>query len=272
MSGLLQATDVSVVGGVDSPARFQRWPGSGASPLHAGVLPFPDPLFHLPPPTVANGVVNVYPGVNGQTYGSPQDVVVVLTLGATVTFSPGVYHSITITGDGPGTVTFDPGIYVLLGGQPNALCIATGASVSGSGVLFYNTGSDYDVTSGAPDVNDGDALGTDSTQGNTFGSVSIQAGSLSLAPLNDCTSPFDGLAFYQRRWNSQPLAVQTGSVADSVAGTVYARRAKVTLSGSGTYNGQIVAGSLSLLPPASGGLTFGHGPKLGKAKQAYLVE
>jgi Flp pilus assembly protein TadG len=271
-SGVLQATDVSVVGGVDAPGRFQQASGSGGSPLHAGILPFPDPLFHLPPSTVANGVVNVYPGANGQTFGSPQDVSISIAGGATATLSPGVYRSINVTGDGPGTVTFNPGIYVLLGGQPYALQIATGAAVVGNDVLFYNTGSDYDVTTGLPDANDGDALGIDSTSGNTFGAISIQAGSLSLGPLNDPASQFNNLAIYQRRWNPQAVVVKTAAAADGIAGGVYARWAKVTLSGPGTYNGQVVAGALSLLPQASGGMTCNRGPKLPKAMQVYLVE
>jgi hypothetical protein len=226
----------------------------------------------MPSPTIACGVVDACPGVNGQSFGSPQDVSVSIAGGATATFSPGVYRSITVTGDGPGTVTFTPGIYVLLGGQPYTLRIATGAAVLANAALFYNTGSDYNVTMGLPDTNDGDALGIDSTSGNTFGAISIQAGSLSLAPLDDPASPFDGLAIYQRRWNTQAVVVRTAAAADGIAGGVYARWAKVTLSGPGTYNGQFAAGALRLLPPASGGLMFNRGPKLGKARQVYLVE
>src|SRR5262249_39985373 len=143
----VQAGNLQVVGGVDPPANITSLPGSSGSPLHAGALSVPDPLLNLPTPTTSNGVVNTYPGLNSrgqwQTYNTPQDVSVSISGNQSITFSPGIYNSIAIAGGGPGTVTFSPGIYVLVGGKSVTLNITTGATVTGNGVMFYNTGSDY---------------------------------------------------------------------------------------------------------------------------------
>ena len=79
---------------------------------------------------------------------------VVATLGAdNITLSPGIYTSLEITGAGPGTVIFQPGVYVFQGGNSagHALWIDTAGTMVADGVLFYNTGSSYNPTTGMPD-------------------------------------------------------------------------------------------------------------------------
>src|SRR5690606_34100503 len=142
----------------------QSLDGLGGNVLRARQLLHSDTLLFLPPPTTASGVPAVFPGPNGQTFSSPQHVSVTVGKGDAVTFAPGIYGSITISGEGPGTVIFHPGIYVLLGGQGDpayALRLETGAAVTGEGVLFYNTGSNYDWGTGLPDADDGNARGGD---------------------------------------------------------------------------------------------------------------
>src|SRR5262249_31601370 len=119
-------------------------------PVLARVPIAPDPLtnpnYTLPTPTTSSPGVAV---VN-TNYGD-----VNVSNGQTVTLNPGIYSSIKVTG---GTVTFNPGIYVLSPPKnaTNTFQIS-GGTLTGNGVMFYNTGSDYTPSSGAPDSSDGSA-------------------------------------------------------------------------------------------------------------------
>src|SRR5262249_30891556 len=159
-----------VVGGADSATAYLN--SSGVSSLKSRQLPRSDPYLNLPIPTTATGVALTYPGPNGTTFASPQQVSVALTSGQTVTFAPGIYRSIEVTG--AGSVAFQPGIYVLQGGSPagHALNITVpGGTVTGAGVMFYNTGSTYDPATGAPDRNDGNELGAEPAT--SFGDITF---------------------------------------------------------------------------------------------------
>ena len=50
-------------------------------------------------------------------------------------------------------MTLHPGIYVLNGGSAS-VNFGSATSVSGSGVMFYVTGANYNATSGTPDTSD----------------------------------------------------------------------------------------------------------------------
>jgi Flp pilus assembly protein TadG len=275
---LLRASDVEVVGGVDVPANFQNLPGVSANPLHANVLPKTDPLLTLPTPTTANGVTAAYWQLSGTTLtpaASPQDVSVSVATGQSITFQPGIYKSITIAGAGPGSVTFNPGIYVVgsqfAGGGPT-LSITTGAAVTvaGSGVMFYNTGSDYNAAAGSPDSYDGGTSPSPPASTN-FGSVNVSGLSVNLQPLTGSGGPFDGMLIYQRRWNTQPISIQGNGGSTVLGGTLYAKWANVQLTGTGTYNAQFLAASLGVTGGAN--LTINTaGSKLGKANEVFLVE
>jgi hypothetical protein len=274
---LLQASRIDVVGGVDVPANFQNLPGTTGNPLHARALIEPDNLVNLPTPTTGNGVVNTFwqRDNNGTwtTASQPQDVAVSISNNETVTFSPGVYKSITVTGGGPGTVTFLPGIYVIganFQGGGDSLKITSGATVVGNGVMFYNTGSDYVATSGLPDANDGDALGTVANNVN-FGSVNISAAQLNLIGIQNTGSVFNGMLFYQRRWNTKTISIQGNSQQSSLGGTLYAKWANFKVTGQGTYAAQFVAGSLAVSGQADITIDF-VSTNLGRANQVFLVE
>jgi hypothetical protein len=257
----LCSTNLRVVGGVDSPSSITAM-SSQAAPLNAGLLPRSDPFLNLATPTVATGVVATS---NGD---------VVETLGAdNITLSPGIYNSLTITGMGPGTLTFLPGVYVFQGGNGagNALAINTAGAIVANGVLFYNTGTSYNPTTGTPDQHDGNALGSEA--GTQFGSVQIQAGSLIFTGLADASSPFNGMAYYQRRWNVQPVSVSSGTASSSVAGTIYARWAGASLTISGSWQGQIAAGSVKINCATSNkSVTISKGTVYAKSPQVFLVE
>src|SRR5207245_2091039 len=65
---------------------------------------------------------------------------------------PGVYQSITIMG---GTVSFNPGIYILSPSNNSSYSLdVSGGTVTGVGVMFYNTGGDFVPNTGYPDYND----------------------------------------------------------------------------------------------------------------------
>src|SRR5206468_2675113 len=87
---------------------------------------------------VGNGVINT-------NYGK-----VAVGNGDNVTLNPGIYQQIKITG---GTTVLNPGIYVIAANSNNAMQI-NGGTVTAKGVMFYNTGSNYDPETGAPDNTD----------------------------------------------------------------------------------------------------------------------
>jgi hypothetical protein len=257
----VQAVAVAVVGGVDSPGAFLPAPGNTGSPLNAGGLPRGDPLLHLPAPTLA-----------GQT-ASVQDLSVTLSGTDNVTVFPGVYRSIEVIGAGTGTVTFQPGVYILTGGNASghALHIDTAATVQAAGVLFYNTGSNYDPSQGTPDSADTD---TSLDPGASFGDVFLSAGRLLLTPWSDPSSPFDGLAYYQRRANPAAVTIQSNSPQDILAGTLYAPRAALTVkAGPAPLQVQLIAGSLQIQgQPTGAAVLFAAPSQVARANQVFLVE
>ena len=252
----LQGTDIRVVGGVDTPANFQNVPGNVGNPLHAGVLPEPDPLEYLATPTTANGV-------NSTSRGAWKN-------GTQASLLPGVYDSLEIKN---ANYNFPAGIYVIKGGN---FSITGNSTVTGSGVMFYLTGSNYDSTTGSPDSSDGGS--SPPTSGNpTFGGITINggsganAGTVNLTGLNDSTSPFNGMLFYQRRWNTQGADINGGSDVTQLNGTIYAKWAQFKLDGAGVYNSQFLVGSLALSGQANITINYA-GKNLGKAPQVFLVE
>lgn len=225
-NGTVQAPDIRIVGGVNNPANFEPYdPAVTTSPLRTGQLPLEDPLEYLPPPTIATGAnPTVYPAVS-------------VTGNTTVTLTPGIYPSIQIQS---GTVVFEPGIYIIRGGD----LVVTEDRVTANGVMFYITGSDYDVTSGLPDSGDIGAVPPDSG-GASFGGVTINA-SMQFHGLNDPSSPFHGMLFYQRRLNTNSFSLAGNSAAGNLSGTFYSKWASLDISGQGTYGSQIIAADVKL--------------------------
>ncbi|MFL5245750.1 MAG: pilus assembly protein TadG-related protein [Gemmataceae bacterium] len=292
------ATTLNVVGGISNIDNARTYDAAFSAsgnyydtsnidrPLIARVPIAPDPLTpsnttsanNLPPPTTSppagTRVIKTFPKYLGSgnwdlTQTTPQDI----SIGNsdTVTFSPGIYSSIKITG---GTVTFQSGIYVLSpqSNTTNTFSV-TGGTITGSGVMFYNTASNYDPDTGLPDSND---LNTTSNLTNQthVGAVSIggsNGASIALSPLAD-SGPFNGFLFYQRRWNTSGASFTKSSGATmSFSGTLYAKWANFKLSGQGTYNAQFLVGSMNI----DGGATVtidATGKNLGKANLVFLVE
>lgn len=259
---------IGVVGGVASGSQNKFLDYNGNNPnttLHAGSLPTPDPLLNVPTPTTANGVINRDLGSPSINNGNANGLVSPnVKTGGTVFLNPGIYASISING---GTVVFNPGIYVLKGGGAS---IGGNGSVTGTGVMFYNTGSDYNATTGAPDTSDGSAS-PNPPGGTTFGQLSIGGGG-TFSLTAPTTGTFTGMAVYQRRWNTQSMSIGgNGSV--SVSGTVYAKWAALSVGGTGAYSSasQLIVGSMSL--GGNGDVTINlAGQTLAKTNQVFLVE
>ena len=79
------------------------------------------------------------------------------------------------------------------------------------------------------------------------------------------------MLFYQRRLNDEPLTITGDSSEGNLAGTLYAKWAKIIITGSGTYDAQFVVGSMDIAGGAEVILTYA-GRKLGMAPQVFLVE
>jgi Flp pilus assembly protein TadG len=253
-NGNLKALDVESVGGVNNINKITNYNAGGQSPLHTGAVTQPDPFQFLSAPTTANGgVATNYGAVN-------------LSGNANVTLSPGVYTSISVSSNV--NVTLNPGIYIIAGG---GLQMTGNATLSGSGVMIYNTGSDYNVNTGLPDANDGTS--SPPASGNpTFGSVSITGNALlNLTPYSNSSSPFDGMVIYQRRLNTQPMKIAGNGSSDVLKGTVYAKSAPLDLAGNGTFNAQFIVQSTNYV--GNGSLVLNSsGQHLAKSDQVYLVE
>jgi len=297
----VSTTSYTVVGGVNDPALFKNIDTGTNDPniLHTGSLPLPDPLASLATPSVANGVIDtpsLYGGGRwdvGVTNNSASGVGPPGSPGpeqdpdtGVVTMKPGIYKQISISG---GNVVFQPGIYVIAAGGQNALTI-TGGTVTGSGIMFYNTGANYDPATGSPDANDPwDPTGSNpppspNQSGTTFGTVSVNS-IINFRPIDTTqytyTDPagnglpgigvFNGMLFYQRRGNAQTVAI-SGNAADGyIGGTVYAKWSRFQISGQGVYDAQFIVGTMDITGNADVTFNFA-GQGVGKAATVFLVE
>ncbi len=285
------ATDFHIVGGVNDPENFQPYDplAEAGSTLHTGQLPVPDPLATLPTPTVDTGVADVYRGApkstdGGYELGNPNPDPLLPnyvdtdpeTGEETLVLHPGIYESIEITG---GNVRFEPGIYVLSPTKRQTVLKITGGNVVAEGIMFYNTGSDYNPY--VADTNQYNGPEPPSTDGVYFGGVRINAG-MHFSPIdletyaleygdNMPAEEFDGMLFFQDRRNTQSINIEGNSEDGNLTGTVYAKWADLKIAGQGTYDAQFVVGSIKVV--GTGDVTINYtGEDLGKAPQVFLVE
>jgi hypothetical protein len=217
---------------------------------------YPDPLSSLAVPTTSNGVVNAYYNWNGTSLvsaSSPQNLSV--NAGQTATLQPGIYQSITVQGGA--SAIFTSGIYVLAGGGLTVSGSSTVSNTTG-GVMFYNTATNYNATTGADGSNP------------NFQTINITGGSnFNLTGLTStANSTFSGMLIFQDRLNSQTMSV-SGNSSTQVGGTVYAPFADLKVSGGSTFYSQFIVGQME----ASGGSTVTINPtSQGQGNQVYLVE
>lgn len=153
--------------------------------------------------------------------GLTKQTAVNLRSNSSLTIKPGIYSQINVSGNA--RLVMSPGIYVIAGG---GFTISGNASVQGSGVLIYNAGSNFPKTRG------------------NFGSVTVSGkGNVTLTPMT--TGVYAGILIFQSRDNPKALSL-SGNASTGVAGTIYAARAQVIVSGNAHLQDPIVAGGLQL--------------------------
>ena len=181
------ASGIGIVGSsqVTGSASFSVTPTKIAS--------FTDPLAALPVPSATG--LKTYAAVN--------------IGGVTVeTIGPGIYPSISVSGSAKLTMT--AGIYVIDGG---GLVVSGAGSLTGSGVLIYNAGSNYNGGTGS-----------------TFGGITLSSGSFSLSPPTSGT--YAGISIFQSSDNTKPIAISGAVLANLGGGVVFAPAAVMNISGS----------------------------------------
>ena len=182
------ATAISVAGGdvISNGGSTTPAPTTGAAPAA-------DPLASLPSPAVgACNFTNYNPG-----WG-------------TWTLNPGTYCGGINISNGA-TATFNPGTYIIKGG---ALSLVGGTTDTGSGVMFYLTGTNA-----------------------SYGSVNISNGA-NVTFSGPASGPYTGIVFYQdRSITSAVNATFSGGVSMKLTGTLYFPTTSVLFSnGSSVSN------------------------------------
>jgi hypothetical protein len=271
--GTISAQQVTVSGGTSGASSVQSYPnGGGPSPLvdNTGVN-VPDPLASLNPPTTSTGVTNTFWNYNSSTNTwstatSAQNISISMPpAGTTVTIPAGIYGAITINGSGGGTINFQSGgIFILAGGKTNALDItASSGTINGNGIMFYDTASNYDPTSG-----------NDSGSGSSnFGGINISSPGVNFSGLT--SGPYSGMVIFMDRQNTgnstAVVSIQGGSSGAQVTGTTYAPTASLSISGAGTWNSQFIVDDMSIT--GQGTVTINYsGSRPGLAPEVFLVE
>ena len=191
-----------VVGGVQVSGQATFHP----APVK-GVAAIPDPFLNLAAPSggTFQGVVNL----TGNNF---------------LTINPGVFSSISVSGNAK--LTLSAGTYVLAGG---GLTVSGNATVSSSGgVLIYNAGSSFP------------------NPGGTFGSITLSGNSL--VKLTPATTGADaGLGIFQSRDNNKVFTLSgNAQLGLGSTGILYAPAAAVQLSGNSDLAGALIVNELAL--------------------------
>jgi prepilin-type N-terminal cleavage/methylation domain-containing protein len=182
-------------------------------------VPLADPLASLPQPLGADLQTGSCSPVGGQTV-----------------CQPGVYGSRL---DANGTVLLRPGVYVLRQG----LRIASGGSVTGNGVFFFN-GCPPDQIALCPTAAASPAGTYDSTDAGRQYVFSISgSGTVNLTPLR--SGPYADILLFQARANRSIIEISGNSNVNILEGLMYAPASKGfnLASGNGTLSIGAVIGS-----------------------------
>jgi hypothetical protein len=181
-----------------------------------------DPLASLLPP-LTTGLSN---------FGS-----VSLAGNSTKTIGQGIYSQIAASGNA--RLTLNPGIYIIEGG---GFTVSGNASVSGSGVMIYNAGSNYP------------------SAGGNFGGITFSGnGAFNLgAPTS---GPDAGILIFQSRQNTRAMSF-SGNAMAGMGGIIYAPNALLSMSGNAALANPLIVGTLNLsgnvsLTQTAGGSTGG---------------
>ncbi len=207
-SALSASGNASVKGSViDVHGKVQKSGNASFSPTPvAGAAVVSDPLEALSQPSTS--------GLSNQ--GS-----VSLSGNASKTIPQGIYTSISVSGNA--SLTLGGGTYIIEGG---GLSVSGNGSISGSGVLIVNAGSNY-------------ANGP----GGAYGSISLSGnGSYKLTPMT--TGTYAGIVIFQTRDNSKAMTISGN--ASGMTGTIYAPAAQLSESGNAALNAALIVDTLSI--------------------------
>jgi Periplasmic copper-binding protein (NosD)/Right handed beta helix region len=188
----VSASTIGVVGGTSVSGSA----GFSVKPTKNGGIA--DPYAHLPIPSATG--MKTFAAVN---------------LGgvSTSTISPGIYPSISVGGSAK--LTLQPGIYVITGG---GFSVSGAGIMTGSGVLIYNAGNNFNGGSGS-----------------AFGAISLNAGTVHLTP--PTSGVYAGVSFFQSKDNTKTMTVSGSVDAQFGGGAVYAPSALLQITGSGEIGG-----------------------------------
>lgn len=263
---------VQLVGGVSLPSWVIPYGNPSLWikpwPPETGRTPRGDPMEDVAtPPIPAQPGAPATPTIHG-TCGGVLDANGNLSIGTGrawcstgVTIYPGRYRSIDISTDVP--VTMQPGLYYVtngnftISGPSTNMPTGTGVSIYvASGNVTITSSAQANLTAGSSGVlfhveNGSFNVGGDSAASRTLngmiyvnkGAITIDGGA-ALTTKAPTSGPYSGLAFFMGRANTNDLTV-TGAGVLSMTGTIYAPKARIASTGSGsnkTVNGQMIAG------------------------------
>ncbi len=196
----IRASSIQVVGGVSTTGTATLSPAAVT-----GIAPVVNPFAYLTGPSTS-GLTNY--GAVSYTSGSH-------------TLNPGIYSSIRASGTA--SLTLNPGIYIIEGG---GVTVTGGASIAGSGVMLYNTSSNYPSSTGS------------------YGGITLSGnGSFSLtAPTS---GEYAGIVIFQPSANTRAISL-SGNAAAGLTGTIYAPAALGYVSGNASVNAALVVNELTL--------------------------
>lgn len=203
-SASVTATQILLTGsGSASSCSYSPTPTLGAT------VPSPaDPLPSLATPSIGScGTSTASPYTGSKT---------AISIPGSATLNPGVYCG-GITVKRGATVALNAGTYILKTSSSNALAIDVGATVTGTGVIFYNCGS------GAI----------------TFGYTSFPSSSGGVDLVAPTSGTYAGILFFQDSGNATTATILgTSSWSTILQGVAYFPAATVnyTYSGTAAYN------------------------------------
>ncbi len=196
----IKAASIQVVGGVSTSGNATLSPAA-----ITGVNPVTDPLAGLTGPSTS-GLTNY--GVVSYSSGS-------------YTLNPGIYTSIKASGKA--SLTLNPGVYLIEGG---GLTVTGNASITGTGVMIYNTSSNYPSSTGS------------------YGGITLSGnGTFTLSA--PTSGPYAGIVIFQPSANTRAISL-SGNAASGLTGTIYAPAALVYVGGNANVSGALVVNELSL--------------------------
>ena len=155
-------------------------------------------------------------------------------------------------------MNLNPGVYILSpSNNPPYVLDVTGGTVTGAGVMFYNTGGSFVASTGSPDYGDAGLYATGPSGTNAppsdegfqadFAGIRLDGSTnanITLSALSDSGDPFSGMLIYQRRANMQAIEITGGNL--SLSGTIYACGRRWSFREGGPIRPSSLSGSMQL--------------------------